>query len=287
MRIAIIGSSGYIAKKLIKSLERREPSVCVLKVGRNDTDDFFLDLNDLNTFDASLFDFVDMIIFTAAVSSPDKCSDDYDNSWKTNVIGTCYFIRQALINGCKTVFLSSDAVYGVDSKTVFYECDKTCGCTAYGIMKKKVEDEFASNPLFKSVRLSYVVSSDDKFVTYCLNCIKENKIAEIYHPFYRNAVVISDVLDAIVFLINNWDDFGYSFLNVAGNELVSRVRIADEINEYYGDLLQYSISIPPSGFFAKRPKRVQMSSMFIKSYGIISEGTFSEKFANELRGTKL
>ena len=36
-----------------------------------------------------------------------------------------------------------------------------------------------------------------------------------------------------MWLINHWNEYEYSVLNVAGEELVSRVRMADEINRRF------------------------------------------------------
>lgn len=42
--------------------------------------------------------------------------------------------------------------------------------------------------------------------------------------------MVSDVVKVVEWMINNWEEFTDFVLNVAGNELISRVRIADEIN---------------------------------------------------------
>ena len=69
------------------------------------------------------------------------------------------------------------------------------------------------------------------------------KWAEIFHPFYRNCITISEVYNIIIWLLNNWSEFDSSFLNAVGPELVSRVRIADEINRIYDEynISQYGI----------------------------------------------
>ena len=80
----------------------------------------------------------------------------------------------------------------------------------------------------------------------------------------------------------NWDKYDYFVLNVAGKELVSRLRIADEINRITGNRLKYTISRPSDGFYVNRPAITQMVSLFINKYSIINDNTFTEKISKEL-----
>ncbi len=58
----------------------------------------------------------------------------------------------------------------------------------------------------------------------------EGRDSRCLSSFYRNCIVVSDVVKVVEWMINNWEEFTDFVLNVAGNELISRVRIADEIN---------------------------------------------------------
>ena len=71
-------------------------------------------------------------------------------------------------------------------------------------------------------------------------------------------------------------------LNVAGKELVSRLRIADEINRIMGNRLKYTISRPNDEFYANRPAITQIVSLFINKYSIVNDNTFTEKISKEL-----
>lgn len=283
MRIAIVGSSGYIAGHLIHTLTGHE----VVKIGRTDADDFKLDLNAALDFNYQNLERVDYLIFTAAISGPDKCANEFDACWKVNVDGTRHFIRQALDRGVKVLFLSSDAVFGDIPGYIYNEESSTQAATPYGKMKKAVEDEFKSEKLFKCLRLAYVVSAYDKFVSYCLNCMRSGQRADVFHPFYRNCITLSDVIKAIHWLLANWDAFSPFALNLAGEELVSRVRIADEINRIFSDNLKYSISQPAEGFYQNRPRITQMRSLYLYNHDILERSTFTEKFYNELKDIRL
>ena len=154
-------------------------------------------------------------------------------------------------------------------------------------MKKANEDEFKDNPLFKANRLSYVASAKDRYYTYLLNCIRNNEEADIFHPFYRNTTVVSDVVDIVTYFALHWDEYEPTFLNVAGKELVSRVRMADELNRFLGGKLKYTISMPGEEFFTNRPQITQLKSLYMNKYGIVEDCSFTEKIAKELKEIEL
>lgn len=287
MKTALVGSSGYIAKFILKRFAAEPDIESVLKLDRNERSDAFLDLAGAEKFDYSLLDGIDYVVFTAAISGPDQCAKDFDACWKINVTGTSYFIREAIKRNCRVLFFSSDAAFGDIPGKIYDEESETEAYTPYGKMKKAVEDEFKGNPLFKAVRLSYVASAKDRYYTYLLNCIRNNEVADIFHPFYRNVTVVSDVVDIVTYFALHWGEYEPTFLNVAGKELVSRVRMADELNRFISGKLKYTISMPGEEFFTNRPRITQMKSLYMNKYKIVEDTTFTEKIAKELEGIEL
>lgn len=287
MQVAIVGSSGYISKHIIQKFSYFREADSLVKIGRSKDSDYYLDLNKAEEFDYDVLNNIDFVIFTAAISGPDQCANDFDACWKVNVVGTSFFIKEALKRNCKVLFFSSDAVFGSDRIEIFDETSETKASTPYGKMKKAIEDEFLYNANFKAIRLSYVISKSDKFTSYCLSCIRQSKQADIFHPFYRSSITITDVVNVVFYLLSNWSVFEPSFLNVAGEELVSRIRIADEINRFFDGKLDYKITIPDNNFFKNRPQITQMRSLYLKEYGILDNISFTQKFFNELENIKL
>lgn len=287
LKTALVGSSGYIAEFILQRFIKERDIESILKIDRNDKADVFLELSEAEKFDYELLNDIDYIVFTAAISGPDQCAREYDISWNINVTGTIYFIREAIKRGCRVLFFSSDAIFGDIPGMIYDEESATEANTPYGKMKKVVEDEFKEEALFKAIRLSYVASAKDRFITYCLNCIRDNKVADIFHPFYRNVVVVSDVVDVVTYFALHWTEYEPTFLNVAGKELVSRVRIADELNRFLNRKLRYIITMPDEEFFRNRPCITQMKSLYLKKYGIIPDNTFTEKISKELKEIKL
>lgn len=282
MKIAVVGNSGYIARFLIDRFKAEEDVESILQIGRGFDADVNLDLQDAEMFDYELLNRIDYVIFTAAISGPDKCAKEFDSCWAINVTGTSFFIAEAIKRNCKVLFFSSDAVFGDVPGAIYTELSETEAQTPYGRMKKAVEDQFKESRNFKSLRLSYVVSAKDKFISYCLNCIKNSEVAEIFHPFYRNCITITDVIEAVIWLVRNWEDYNAYALNLAGSELVSRVRMADELNRHLGNVLQYKIITPEEQFYKNRPRITQMQSIYLDEYEILEKGTFTEKIKREL-----
>lgn len=287
MKIALVGSSGYIAKYIMDKFDANSNIDSVLKIDMVDSADKYLDLSFAEEFDYSALDGVNYVVFTAAISGPDQCAKQYDECWKINVTGTSIFIREAMKRNCRVLFFSSDATFGDIPGKIYDENSETLAYTPYGKMKKAVEDEFKGEELFKAIRLSYVASAKDRFYTYLQNCVKKNEVAEIFHPFYRNVITVSDVVSVVEFFAFHWEDYEPTFLNVAGKELVSRVRMADELNRFTGGKLKYIISMPEESFFTNRPKITQMRSLFMSKYNILEDNTFTEKIEKELKEIKL
>lgn len=282
MKTALVGSSGYIARFIRKRLAEESEIESVLRIDRKNDTDAYLNLSEADQFDYSILNDIDYVVFTAAISSPDQCAKEFDACWQINVTGTSYFIQEAIKRKCRVLFFSSDAVFGDISGKIYDEESLTEAYTPYGKMKKAVEDEFKGNPLFKAIRLSYVASAKDKYYTYLFNCIRNNEVADIFHPFYRNTTVVSDVVDVVMYFALHWDEYEHTFLNVAGKELVSRVRMADELNRFMGGKLKYTISMPGDAFFMNRPRITQMRSLYMNRYGIVEDNTFTEKISKEV-----
>lgn len=285
MKIAVIGSSGYIAGYLLDRFRNAPEIEQILRIDQTGDADALLDLLHVEAFDDAALEGIDAVVFTAAISGPDQCAADYDRCWAINVTGTENVVERAMDRGCRVLFFSSDAVFGNIPGKVYDEQSPTAAETAYGRMKKAVEDRFSDYSLFKAIRLSYVVSARDKFLSYCLKCLERGETAEIFHPFYRNCITVTDVVDVVAWLLHHWEAFEPPVLNVAGSELVSRVRIADEVNRLAGGRLQYVIQRPAEAFYQNRPAITQMKSLYLQRYDILEEKSFTEKIQKELGGS--
>lgn len=280
MKVAVVGCDGYLGLHIMNSLKMKGIG-CVGISHSNLNSDFMLDLKTPERFPFHFLSACDYILFLAAVSSPDLCQKNYDEAYLVNVTGTQYFIKKALEYNCKMLFFSSDAVFGYASGIVD-ELSVTKGDTPYGKMKKIIEDTFKNHHLFKSIRLSYVFSKGDRFTSYLLDCAKNQNTASIFHPFYRNCITNQDVLDTILWLLENWNNFDSTFLNICGQDLVSRVRIVDEINRLLPEKINYSIETPKPAFYMNRPAVLEMKSIYLKKILPHFNEPFSEKVRKQI-----
>ena len=80
----------------------------------------------------------------------------------------------------------------------------------------------------------------------------------------------------------HWEEYPYFVLNVAGQELVSRVRIVDEINRIIQRKINYKIVTPNSKFYQNRPAITQMKSLYLEKYEIVENKSFTEKIQEEM-----
>lgn len=261
MNVFIIGSNGYISKRLVNKI----PSEWNINLvsSHPKQDNIFLNLEKPQEFDYSLIKPKDVIILLAAISSPDACEKQFDYAYRINVKGTLEFIKNCINRGGKVLFFSSDTVYGRQDDLV-NENSEFNPLGNYALMKRKIEEYFACNKYFKVLRLSYVFSKDDKFTKYLISCSKKRVCAEIYHPLFRNIVYIEDLITAIINIIRQWDEIEETSINICGNELLSRVDLCNMYKELIDKNLEIKVIEPNFKFFDARPKVINMESVYFR-----------------------
>lgn len=280
-KIYVLGADGYIGSSFISTM--REGGRAALSIGRRSEADLFFDLNDPDTRIASSLERGSLVLVAAAVSNPDACEKDFEKAWQVNVVGTSAFIDAAIQRNCDVVFLSSDAVFASEPDVVYDEGSEVSPRFAYGKMKAEIERRFGGDERFKTLRLSYVFSNHDKVMTYMLGCARRGEVAEIFHPYFRSYIALSDVVRAISALEANWSLVPDWRLNLAGVELVSRARVADELGQLLPSF-EYEVTLPPESFFNVRPRVTHISSNYLYALGVCQPDSFSKKFRREMEG---
>lgn len=253
----IVGGSGYIGRRLF---EASTPLGRVYRTSSSPGSDWvYLNLESPETFDYSLVKPNITVLLTAAISAPDICAREHDRAWAVNVTGTSDFINQVIARGARVVFFSSDTVYGERSNS-FDETAESQPAGEYAEMKNEVEKRFLSNPLFKSIRLSYVFSREDKFTKYLSGCAERGEEAELFHPFYRAIVHRDDVVEGALALAQRWGEFPQPVINFGGPEVLSRIDFAESLKSVALPNLKYRVTEPGDEFFKNRPRVIAMSS---------------------------
>ena len=146
----IIGAKGNIGSRLVEKTEGKYNIRKVVSPARSnlfsvDSGYYVLNLaDDIHTYNFDTLKEGDIVAFTAAISAPSVCAEQFDVAMKVNVESTGEFIQQALDRGCKVIFLSSDAVYG-RSEDELDESQPLNPLGVYAKMKVIVEKRFIGN----------------------------------------------------------------------------------------------------------------------------------------------
>jgi dTDP-4-dehydrorhamnose reductase len=256
-KIIIVGATGYIGKQLHIRASANSNVYGTSSSGGDDLN--HLQLNSPDTFNYGIIQPSDIVFLSAAISAPDICAREHARAWAVNVTGTSEFIEKVMSRGSRVVFFSSDAVYG-DRRDGFDEAASINPAGEYAEMKAEVERRFLGNPLFKSIRLSYVFSREDKFTKYLSVCAERGEEAELFHPFYRAIVHRCDVIAGALALYERWDEFPQQVINFGGPEVLSRIDFAECLKQNALPGLRFRVSEPGDEFFKNRPRVIAMSS---------------------------
>lgn len=263
IRVLVAGARGYIGSAATRSL--RAVGTEVLPLSSSPHKGYgWLDLENPASFDSNSIREGDYILLAAAISSPDACAKEPERVRRVNVEGTSKFISTSIGQGARVIFFSSDTVYGERTE----EFDESAACNPagdYAVMKREVEIQFIGNPAFKTIRLSYVFSHEDKFTKYLCGCAERGEEAEIFHPFYRSVVHRDDVVQGAIALAQRWDEFPQSVINVGGPEVISRIEFAQALKRSVLPALRFRRIEPAPEFFTNRPRVIQMKSPLLTS----------------------
>lgn len=259
-RLLVVGANGYVGRPLY---ERARSCFDVSGTSSTGAGGLLpLRLESAGEFDYQQVDSSTAVLLTAAISAPDVCAREFDFAWAINVTATSEFITRVLDRGARVIFFSSDAVYG-ERPDAFDEQAICSPMGEYAVMKHEVEQRFAEEPFFKTIRLSYVFSSDDKFTKYLAGCAQRNEEAELFHPFFRAIVHRGDVVDGALALAQRWNEFPQRIINFGGPDILSRVDFAECLKKSYLSELRYRITEPDEEFFRNRPRTIAMKSVVL------------------------
>jgi dTDP-4-dehydrorhamnose reductase len=256
-RYIVVGGRGYIGAKLFGSIPQEFIGIRTSSFSQTGFIHLRLDVSaDYLRLPISNGD---TVFLTSAISAPDLCANDLKKAWHLNVDSTSNLIEYIISRGGRVIFFSSDNVYG-HCPDPFDESRNCNPVGEYGKMKQAVENHFAEDSAFKSIRLSYVFSRDDKFCRYILTCHEECKEADLFHPFYRAVVHRDDVIEGAIALANKWELTPQRFINFGGPGIVSRVDLAKHLKETVVPNLKYKVTEPSADFFMNRPRIIAMNS---------------------------
>lgn len=255
----VVGASGYLGEALYlgASDALRSHPIGTSSAGAGDL--LKLQFDHPEEFDYSLVQPSETVLLTAAISAPDICAREHERARAVNVTGTSEFITRVIARGGRVIFFSSDTVYGErDDKFDEQAVCKPAG--EYAQMKREVEQSFENEASFKTIRLSYVFSRDDKFTKYLRRCSELGEEADIFHPFYRAIIHRDDVLEGAWALARRWDEFPQRVINFGGPQVLARTDFAQTLQALALPGLGFRVSEPDAEFFRNRPRVIRMTS---------------------------
>jgi dTDP-4-dehydrorhamnose reductase len=285
-RLLVVGATGYIGARLMAQARRQGMDATgTSSSGRAGT--LQLDLAEPHAMDLSPWNQGDLALVTAAISAPDVCANDKPLALAVNVSGTGELVAQLLARGVRVAFFSSDTVYGEQSEP-FDESGAVRPAGDYAFMKHQLEERFLGHPGFKSLRLSYVFSSEDKFTRYLGSCAGNATTAEIFDPFDRSVIHRDDVVDGALALasVQAWSQLPHPVLNFGGPATLSRVAFAEALRSLVWPTLLTRVVTPPPSFFENRPRRIAMKSPLLTQLLGRQPRTLAEAMALEFPNPK-
>ncbi|MCP4374899.1 MAG: dTDP-4-dehydrorhamnose reductase [bacterium] len=127
MKIMITGARGMLGRTLVRHLAEHE----LLPV---DIDDF--DITDAKATAKAVSQFKpDVVIHCAAATDVDRCQEDEDPAWETNVDGTANLAEACAESNARMIAISTDYVFSGESDLPYSEHDATAPKTVYGMTK--------------------------------------------------------------------------------------------------------------------------------------------------------
>lgn len=257
MKVFIIGASNLLGSYLL----RFAPKGIGLGASYNvntlvpnvDCRYFFLDITKKKTIDEVFKTFrPEVVIHTAAISSPDYCDKHKAKSIKVNVEGTKNVIRFCQKYKSSFIFISSNGVY--DGKNSPYdESIIPKPIDIYGKTKYQGELLTASSGLpFIIIRLNTMYGWNNPYerqnpATWVLESLEKDRI-----PLHVVTDIFNNFLFAQEAALAIWKTlvlrkFGESF-NIAGKECISRFDFAQKVSSVFNKDTNRIIKVSSSFF---------------------------------------
>ena len=188
----------------------------------------------------------DIIIPLAALVGAPLCAKKPKQAIETNCT-TIKNLVSFLNKKQKIIFLTTNSGYGVGEKNKF--CDESSELrpvSLYGRTKNEAEKYVCKHKNYVSFRLatvfgySYRMRTDLLVNNFTLKAIKSKKI-QLFEPnFRRNFIHIRDVVNAIIYTIQNFNNLKNNIYNLGlSSANITKLQLAKKIKYYIKNLKIY------------------------------------------------
>lgn len=230
-KVLITGANGYIGGYLQNVLRERYHIVSTDIQDANIKDYFSCDLLNRSGVSGLINNVLpDVIVHCAGTKDIFGCEKDPGMAYKINVETTKNLIDSIDGSRTKFIFLSSDYVFRGD-RGGYSEKDIPDPKTVYGKTKLICEKYIQDIPYYTICRTANVYGEGNKFFSFILDSLRDNKVIDVYNDSYFSPTYIGDLSDMISIVIGQ-DISG--ILHTAGRERISRYDFALKIAEYFG-----------------------------------------------------
>lgn len=257
-KIYIAGASGMIGRSVMARL--RSAGKTFVTIGRSQDCTINLNLNNVDAFDFHQIEDGSRLLFLSAVSSPDVCEVETDLAWLVNVVNASRFIDRLIEKKVAVLFASSDVVYGANTGVAHTEDAPFNPKGVYAESKCEIERLFSGRLGFYSMRLSYVMGPEDKFISYLQRCYESEKPAEIFDPFSRSIISIDDVVEFVAGFFEMTCQYP-PVVNLCGDTLVSRLDLANKFS--IKKPIDIRVVNPDANFFLVRERVIECRSLYL------------------------
>ncbi len=271
-KVLILGGSSYVGRHLVERLNKSQviPTYNKSKIPNG----IKFDSRAMNIEDVVDLDEINCAIILLGDTDPESCTDDIKRSEELNVESIKRIIDILSIKNIKVIFSSSEFVYAGDSSN-YNELNYSQPILLYGKQKLEIEHyiekKIKDYAILRFAKIYGTDSDDNTLFTSWLNKIIKGDDIVCADDQYFSPVHISNVVDSIVFSINNKI---HGIYNLAGPDRKSRIEFLDTLMKEVKSKTECDINIIPCSIDdfplnEKRPKDVSMNpSKLVNTTGI-------------------
>lgn len=195
--IAVLGGRGVLGSAVALHAERRGARVLVL--GHED-----VEVKDPASVVAGLArGRPDVVVNSVALHDVDRCEEDPGEAFRVNALGALNVARAARASGARTVYVSTDYVFGGDKAEPYEEADRPRPVNVYGVSKAAGEMlTLMADPGALVVRVSFLFgrrsAKGGGFVERILAKAREGGSVRVVADRHVTPTYVEDAADAIL-----------------------------------------------------------------------------------------
>jgi len=200
-RMLVIGGTGFLGSKLLDLLRRKHQ---VLGTCHRIKERGYLQLDITNKENIDLIKKVnpEIVIHTAAITSPSQCEMQRETAWTVNVLGTENVTKACKEMGSKLVYISSDYIFNtgkhsensIPNPPNFYGQTKLEG-------ERVIKEELADYLIIRPTAMYGFSRTHDKFLSKVRASLSEGKEVTFSPDIVKYPILVDDVAKYIQILI--------------------------------------------------------------------------------------